>query len=375
MTRVLVAPDSFKGSLDASAVAAALARGWLGVRPGDGVDELPMADGGEGTVAAFAAADPAAALRHAVVRGPDGRPTEAAWLILPDRTAVLELAAASGLPLLRRPDPLGAHTYGLGELARIALTDGAVRLVVGLGGSASTDGGTGALRALGARFLDAAGRDLPLGGAGLRSLARVDTTGLVRPPDGGVELLVDVGNPLLGTAGAAAAYGPQKGASPDEVLVLEGALRRLARVAGGDPDRPGSGAAGGTAFGLARLWGATSVPGAPAVAALVRLEERCAAADAVLTGEGRYDRTSRSGKLVATVVDAARRQHCRVALVAGAVEPGVEHGCDAACSLTDLAGSAAAALAGPARWLELAAARLAAAWPWPAPGGAGRAPR
>jgi glycerate kinase len=148
------------------------------------------------------------------------------------------------------------------------------------------------------------------------------------------------------------------------VALLDSALGRLAEVIGGDPASPGSGAAGGTAFGLVELWGATAVPGAPAVAALVRLDERCAAADVVLTGEGRYDRTSRSGKLVGTVVDTARRHDARIALVAGTVEPGVPHGCDRACSLTDLAGSTAAALAEPVRWLEDAGARLAAGWPW-----------
>src|SRR4051812_11102243 len=147
-------------------------------------------------------------------------------------------------------------------------------VVRGLGGSASTDRGSGALRALGARFLDVAGRDVPFGGAALQSLARVDTGELVKPPPGGVELLVDVANPLLGPAGAAAAYGPQKGASAHDVPRLDDALRTLAATIGGDPDRPGSGAAGGTAFGLATLWGATCVPGAAAVAALVRLDER-----------------------------------------------------------------------------------------------------
>ena len=145
---------------------------------------------------------------------------------------------------------------------------------------------------------------------------------------------------------------------------LDDALRRLAETIGGDPDRPGSGAAGGTAFGLVQLWGAESVPGAPAVAALVRLDERCATADAVVTGEGRYDRTSRSGKLVGTVVDTGRRHGARVALVAGAIEPDVDPGCDATCSLTDLAGSGAAALAEPVHWLERAGARLAEEWPW-----------
>jgi glycerate kinase len=364
VTRVVIAPDSFKGSADAVTVAACLARGWSDRRPADSIDRVPLADGGEGTVAAFAAAAPKAALQRATVRGPDGRPVDANWLALPDGTAVLELAASSGLPLMGRPDPRGAHTYGLGQLARAAIDAGAERLVIGLGGSASTDGGAGALRALGARFLDRHGREILLGGGGLRFLDRVDTNGLVPPPRDGVRLLVDVTNPLLGADGAAATYGPQKGASTSDVDLLEEGLGRLAVVTRGEPDRPGTGAAGGSAFGLMTLWGAVAVPGAPAVSELLRLDERCAAANVVLTGEGRFDRTSGSGKLVSTVVALARGSGARVALVAGSLDPAIPHGCDAVCSLTDLAGSTHAALAQPGRWLEEAGARLAAGYPW-----------
>ncbi|MEU2616532.1 glycerate kinase, partial [Micromonospora sp. NPDC007271] len=182
--RVVVAPDSFKGSLTAEDAARALARGWLARRPGDDVRLLPLADGGEGTVDAFAAALPDAQRRTVTVPGPDGRAVTAAWLLLPDGTAVLELAQSSGLPLMAAADPLGAHTYGLGAVARAALDAGATRLVVGLGGSASTDGGTGALRALGLRLRDARGRDLPLGGAALADLAEIDATGLLPAPPG-----------------------------------------------------------------------------------------------------------------------------------------------------------------------------------------------
>lgn len=364
VTRVVVAPDSFKGSANAVTVAAALARGWSSRRPGDSVECVPMADGGEGTVAAFAAAEPEAVLRRTTATGPDGRPVEANWLALPDGTAVLELAASSGLPLMARPNPRGAHTYGLGEVARTAIDAGADRLVIGLGGSASTDAGTGALRALGARFLDRRGREIPLGGEGLRSLARVDTSGLLPPPRDGVRLLVDVSNPLLGKDGAAAVYGPQKGASTSDVAVLEQGLRRLAVVTGGEPDRPGAGAAGGTAFGMMTLWRAVAVPGAAALSDLLRLTERCAAADVVLAGEGRFDRTSRSGKLVGTVVELARAAGAQVALIAGSVDPGVPHECNAVCSLSELAGSRAAALSDPARWLEEAGDHLATSYPW-----------
>ncbi|GGR77048.1 glycerate kinase [Micromonospora fulviviridis] len=360
--RVVVAPDSFKGSVTADDAARALARGWLAHRPGDDVRLLPLADGGEGTVDAFAAALPDAERRTTVVPGPDGRPVGAAWLLLPDRTAVLELAQSSGLPLLAAPDPLGAHTCGLGAAARAALDAGATRLVIGLGGSASTDGGTGALRALGLRLHDDQGRELPLGGAALAALARLDTTDLAPAPPGGVQLLVDVTAPLTGPAGAAAVYGPQKGAGPADMALLDGALRRFADLAGGDPDQPGAGAAGGTAYGLAALWGATITPGASTISALVGLAGALAGADVVLTGEGRFDETSLTGKVVGSLLDAADSAGTSVGVVAGQIGGPVPGSVSAAVSLVELAGAVEAALSDPARWLteagELLSRRL-----------------
>ncbi|WP_433288068.1 glycerate kinase [Micromonospora sp. CA-244673] len=360
--RVVVAPDSFKGSVAADDAARALARGWLAHRPNDDVRLLPLADGGEGTVDAFAAALPDAERRTTVAPGPDGRPVDAAWLLLPDRTAVLELAQSSGLPLMATPDPLGAHTYGLGVVARAALDAGATRLVIGLGGSASTDGGTGALRALGLRLHDDQGRELPLGGAALAGLARLDTTDLVPAPPGAVQLLVDVTAPLTGAAGAAAVYGPQKGAGPAEIALLDGALRRFADLAGGDPDQPGAGAAGGTAYGLAALWGATITRGASTIAALVGLADALAGADVVLTGEGRFDETSLAGKVVGSLLKAADSAGTPVGVVAGQIGGPVPGSVSAAVSLVELAGSVEAALGEPARWLaeagELLSRRL-----------------
>ncbi|MCW3841048.1 glycerate kinase [Micromonospora yasonensis] len=356
--RVVVAPDSFKGSITADDAARALARGWLAHRPGDDVRLLPLADGGEGTVDAFAAALPDAERRTVIVPGPDGRPVAAAWLLLPDRAAVLELAQSSGLPLMAAPDPLGAHTYGLGAVARAALDAGATRLVIGLGGSASTDGGTGALRALGLRLHDAHGRDLPLGGAALADLTHLDATDLLPTPPGGVQLLVDVTAPLTGPAGAAAVYGPQKGAQPADVTLLDAALRRLAGQAGGNPDEPGAGAAGGTAYGLAALWGAQIVPGATTIAELVGLADALTGADVLLTGEGRFDETSLTGKVVGSLLEAAATAAVPVGVAAGQVGGPVPGSVSAAVSLVDLAGSVEAALADPARWLTEAAAVL-----------------
>ncbi|WP_433319624.1 glycerate kinase [Micromonospora chersina] len=352
--RVVVAPDSFKGSVTADDAARALARGWLAHRPGDDVRLLPLADGGEGTVDAFAAALPDAERRTMTVPGPDGRPVSAAWLLLPDGTAVLELAQSSGLPLMRRPDPLGAHTYGLGVVARAALAAGATRLVIGLGGSASTDGGAGALSALGLRLQDEGGRDLPLGGAALADLARLDATYLLPAPPAGVQLLVDVTAPLTGPAGAAAVYGPQKGAGAADVTLLDRALRRFAELAGGDPDEPGAGAAGGTAYGLATLWGATITPGASTIAALVGLADALAGADVVLTGEGRFDETSLTGKVVGSLLQAAGSAGASVGVVAGQIGGPIPGSVSAAVPLVELAGSVEAALSDPARWLTKA---------------------
>ncbi|HEY7918403.1 MAG TPA: glycerate kinase, partial [Streptosporangiaceae bacterium] len=217
----MIAPDSFKGSIGAAGAAAALAGGWHAVRPGDEVVCVPLADGGEGTLDVLAAAVSGARWHQARVTGPAGQPVDSAWLELPGGLAAVELARASGLPLLARPDPLGAQTTGLGQVIGHALDAGAGRVIIALGGSASTDGGTGALAALGARFLDAAGVPLPPGGGALAGLASVDLAGLRPPPDGGVSCLSDVRAPLLGPAGAAAVFGPQKGASPAQVALLE----------------------------------------------------------------------------------------------------------------------------------------------------------
>jgi glycerate kinase len=355
--RVLIAPDSFKGSASATAVAAALARGWLAARPGDQVTRLPLADGGEGTLEVLATTVPGARWRRSLVTGPGGGPVSCRWLLLPGGTAVAELARASGLPLLAHPDPMGAHTTGLGEVLGRALDAGATRILVGLGGSASTDGGTGALAALGARFLDAAGHPLPPGGGALTSLAAVDLTGLRPPPAGGVSCLADVTAPLLGPGGAAAVFGPQKGADPQQGACLDAGLARLAGLLGGDPDAPGTGAAGGTGYGLAAAWGATFTPGAAELCRLAGLDIALAGAGLVITGEGRFDPTSLTGKTCGTVIAAAAAAGVPVALVAGQVtgQPPVAH----TVSLTGLAGGTGPALARPGHWLREAGRRLA----------------
>jgi len=359
--RILVAPDSFKGSASAGRVAAALRDGWLSVRAADEVVLAPMADGGEGTLDAFAASVPGARRIPLEVEGPDGRRVRCSWLLLPDGTGVVELAAASGLPLMHRPAPFRASTLGFGQAIAAALDHGVDRLLLALGGSAGTDGGTGLLTALGARFLNAAGRPVPLGNAGLAVLDRIDLGGLRPMPPGGVTVLGDVDAPLLGPTGAAAVFGPQKGARPADVPVLEAGLERLAGLAGGDAAEPGTGAAGGSGFGL-RLWGATMSSGASAVGDAVGLPQLVSGADAVLTGEGRYDEQSAAGKVPSYVLALARRSGTPALLVAGSITTGIEDFA-AAASLADVAGSVAAALQDPARWLHRAAAEVARRYP------------
>jgi glycerate kinase len=360
--RVLIAPDSFKGTASAAAVATALATGWASVRAQDTLILRPMADGGEGTLDAFELAVPGAVRMPVTVTGPDDRPVDASWLLLPDGTGVVELAGTSGITLLHPLQPLDAHSAGFGEAIAAALGHGVSRLYLALGGSSSTDGGVGALSALGARFLDAAGRPVRPGGRGLTDLAATDVTGLPPLPAGGVVILSDVTNPLLGAAGAAAVFGPQKGADTAQVAQLDAGLARLAALLRVDPELPGAGAAGGTAYGLL-AWGARIAAGSTAVGEALGVPAAVAGASVVITGEGRFDAQSAAGKVPSYLADLAADAGALALLVAGAIdadalaaEPGRFA---AALALTELAGTPAAAMADPLRWLELAGARLA----------------
>ncbi|MFL5800094.1 MAG: glycerate kinase [Actinomycetota bacterium] len=367
--RVLVAPDKFRGTLTADEAALALARGWLRARPADEVEELPLADGGEGTLDALVAA--LGGERRAItVTGPLGDPVEAAFGLLPGPSGVVEMALASGLALVPggRGDPLRATTFGTGELILAACRAGARSVVVCIGGSATNDGGAGAAQALGFRLLDGDGRDLDVGGGALARLERIDASG-VSPDVAGVRFVVasDVDNPLTGAAGAAAVYGPQKGASPRDVRALDAALDRLAAVVRRDvgadvAGRPGAGAAGGLGFGLMAFLGAELRPGIEVVMEAVRFDERLEGADAVVTGEGKFDQQSFHGKTVGGVLEAAARRHRPVAVVCGTAEASASE--VPVVSLVELvgrdrafhdaagaAGEAAALLAGRLDWL------------------------
>lgn len=350
--KIVVAPDSFKGTVDAAVAAERIAAGWRAQRPADEIVLRPQADGGEGTLAALAAAIPDAHwIDTGPVTGPEGGPTPGGYLRLADGTACVELALTSGLPLMHAPDALGATTRGVGEVIAHALADGATGILAALGGSASTDGGAGALAALGLRLLDQRGATVDDGGGGLLEVATVDRSRLVAPPPGGVRLLCDVTAPLLGPRGAAATFGPQKGASPGDVAVLEQGLRRFADAVGAPESvrsLPGVGAAGGTAFGFVAEWGATIEPGAQTIAEVTGLGDALRDADAVITGEGRFDATSLTGKVVGSILAAAAAARVRAIVIAGQVAGG--HDAEA-LTLADLAGTADAAMADPEHWL------------------------
>jgi len=326
--RAVCAPNAFKGALGAREAAAAMAAGV--VDAGGLAVAVPVADGGDGTLDVLLDAVPGSRAEAVPVHGPLGETVSARLGWLDAATAVIEMAEAAGLRLLPPGtlDPMRASTYGVGELVRTALDGGARRLVVGVGGSASTDGGAGLCTALGARLLDASGEELPPGGGGLLHLARVDLAGLdPRLRDCRIEVAVDVRNPLLGPRGAAAVFAPQKGASPEQVADLERGLARWAATLGAPASmrqQPGMGAAGGSAFGLAAVCGATLVPGAPLVCDLAGLDAALLGADLVLTGEGRLDASTAEGKAPAEVARRAAGLGIPCAVLAGSVEPPVD---------------------------------------------------
>ena len=320
--RVVVAPDKFKGSLTAVEAAEAIGEGLRQGRPGVDVVLAPVADGGDGTVDAAVAAGYDRVTT--TVAGPTGEPVTASFAVSGD-TAVVEMAEASGLRRLPggRPAPLTATTFGVGELIRAALDRGVRRVVLGVGGSATTDGGTGMARALGVRFLDADGRDLPPGGAALRRLHTIDMAGL-DPRLRAVEVVVasDVDNPLIGHRGAAAVFGPQKGAGPADVEELEQALSQLASVIarqlGVDlAGLAGAGAAGGTPGGAVAFLGASIVSGIDLLLDLAHFPTAVRTARLVITGEGSLDGQSLAGKAPWGVAQAAARAGVPVVALVG----------------------------------------------------------
>jgi glycerate kinase len=319
--QVVVCMDKFRGSLRAGEACAALARGIRAAAPSCEVREIPVADGGEGTVDALVRAG--YERRAATAHDPAGRPVRAEFAVRGSR-AVVELAQASGLHhVAGREIPLTASTFGTGEVIRAALDAGCTAIVLAVGGSATTDGGAGMLRALGARLLAADGTPAGPGGAGLLGLARIDLTGLdPRLAHTDISLASDVSNPLLGPDGAAAVYGPQKGASPSDIAVLEQGLERLAtamaQVTGTDrAAEPGAGAAGGTGFAALAALGARCCPGIEFMLTELGVPGLLRAASLAVTGEGRLDSQSLRGKAPAGVAALAAQVGVPLVLVAG----------------------------------------------------------
>ena len=321
---VLLAPDSFKGSLDAASVAAHLAAGLRAADPTLDVRSAPIGDGGEGTVAALLAAG--WERRTAPVSGPTGEPVEATYAV-EGRTALVELAESSGLGRLPggRLAPWRADTRGVGEQVRAAVASGARTVIVGLGGSASTDGGTGLLQALGARVLDTKGRPVGPGAAHLADVALVDLAP-ARALLAGAELVVacDVDSPLVGPRGAARVFGPQKGLGHDELDPVDDTLAALAAAVGHDPATPGAGAAGGAGYALLAL-GARFEPGIEVVTRLTGLAAAVARADLVVVGEGRLDEQSLAGKGPVGVARTAHDAGVRAVAVVGSCAVAPEH--------------------------------------------------
>lgn len=339
--KVVIAPDSFKGSLAATEVCRAAEEGLRRVWPDAEVVRVPMADGGEGTVEALVDATGGQVI-DVEATGPLGDKVQAFFGILGDgTTAVIEMAAASGLPLvpLDKRNPMTATTRGTGELIAAALDRGCRKFIIGIGGSATNDGGAGMAQALGARLLDAEGKEIGPGGAELARLTRIDTSGMDRRLVG-AEFVVasDVDNPLTGPNGASAVYGPQKGATPEMVQVLNAALANYASVIRRDlridvEAMPGAGAAGGLGGGLVAFLGARLEPGVEIVIETTGLKEKVSGADLVITGEGRIDFQTLYGKTPMGVARVATECGVPVAVLAGSVADDArglhDHGIDA----------------------------------------------
>ena len=345
--RIVVAPDSFKESLSANEVALSIEKGIYKVFPEAEVTLIPMADGGEGTVQSLVDATGGQVIKLAV-KDPLMRDIEGFLGILGDKeTAVIEMAAASGLDLLKEQekDPWVTTTYGTGQLIKKALESGSKKIIIGIGGSATNDGGAGMAEALGVKLLDSQGNQIIRGGGGLKELMAIDSSGL-DPGISRAQILVacDVNNPLVGENGASQVYGPQKGADKKKVGALDENLKHFASIIKRDLDKdilevPGSGAAGGLGGGLMAFLNAQLKPGFEIIKEIVDLERKMKGADLVITGEGRIDFQTQFGKTPFGVAQVARKFGIPVIALAGTLGDGhqvlYEQGIDAMFSILD----------------------------------------
>lgn len=325
--KIIIAPDKFKHALTSVEAAAAIKQGLQKANPSWELQEIPLADGGEGTVAAITYALKGE-VKKVKVTGPLGKPVLAEYGLVTvngEKQGIIEMAQAAGLHLVAKNEPLKATTYGVGELMAAALNDGCRKLIVGLGGSATTDGGVGLVQALGGLFLNEKGQQIKPGGEGLLELARINLTKLdPRLAKTKITVACDVDNPLYGPQGAAYIYAPQKGASPQEVKLLDKALRHLAKITkqdlGVDIGKwPGGGAAGGLGAGLKAFLGAQIQSGTDLILKTVKFQEQIKSADLIVTGEGRFDMQSLRGKLPVGIAKAAQEKGIPVLVLAGAI--------------------------------------------------------
>jgi glycerate kinase len=357
VARILIAPDSFKGSATSVQVATALAEGWKITRPEDEIVIAHFADGGEGTLDCIESVTMGSARIPITVQGATGIEHKSSWLLVGSDTAVIEMATLCGITTVDELDPLGAHSYGLGQAIKAALEDSRVNeILIAVGGSASTDAGLGALSALGFKSMDANATEIALGGGELHRLARIESPSVLRKPARGIKVLVDVQSPLTGPNGAAHIFAPQKGADADQVRLLNEGLLQFLKVLYVE-DRAGFGAAGGVSCGLAVLLGATIVSGVETISELMGLEEKIEQADCVITGEGSFDDQSFSGKAVGYVMQVAKKNDRPVMIACGVNQ---NEKSPSIVSLVELAPSVESAIADNQRWLIECGKMLAA---------------
>jgi len=345
---ILIAPDSFKGSATSAQVARALAEGWKISRPEDEIVIAPFADGGEGTLDCIESVTAESIRIPISVLGATGLEHQSSWLLVGSDTAVIEMAALCGITTVEELDPLGAHSFGLGQAIKAALKDERVNeVLIAVGGSASTDAGMGALSALGFKALDADGNELALGGGDLHRLTRIASPLDLRKPERGIKILADVQSPLTGINGAAHIFGPQKGADAAQVEQLDKGLAHFLEVLGVE-DAAGYGAAGGVSCGLSVLLGASIVSGVATIAELIGLSEKIKHSDCVITGEGSFDEQSFRGKAVGYLLESAREIE-RPVLISCGVNKNAES--DSIVSLVQLAPSVQSAISESQHWL------------------------
>ena len=358
MARIIIAPDSFKGTATNVQVASWIAQGWRTIRPLDEILEIPMADGGEGTLLAIAAGRTDVEWQTLDLFD-EGRRYVAKWILLPEGTAIVELAQGSGITLLNELNPLGAHTFGFGEILKAATRNPRVKKIYcALGGSGSTDGGVGALKALGFEFLNKHSNQIGFGGGELSELDRISTERAIPLPLHGAVAMVDTNSPLLGDQGSAKVFGPQKGASESDIEVLEKNLSRLAQIVGKD-DLPGDGAAGGTAYGLTKIWGASISIGAPAIAEISGLTSEILKADYLITGEGQLDEQSFGGKIIGYLSALANMSGVPVGYCVGSRTVDFPDNSFCGVTLEEVAGSKAGGMANVEKHLVAAGAKMA----------------